>query len=211
VRAASDDARWPEMAKSGFLSPVRLPFRHHVHHSLGDGGSGPPKIICPAKTHPVHRSLGEGGRTPEFTTTKSAKNAKKIELEAGQPFLPASCGSAILLEHRALAVLPPHCVLHDRPSKSKLSKWAFKRSKRRSYASAWRRGSRFFLLPSDFSEIAACLHSWNDDAWDDQMKSDLASSKLDKMLAQVNADIAQNKIRALLASLLLAEKAETSG
>ncbi|HZM06014.1 MAG TPA: hypothetical protein VFC44_23685 [Candidatus Saccharimonadales bacterium] len=43
------------------------------------------------------------------------------------------------------------------------------------------------------------------------MKSDLASSKLDKMLAQVNADIAQNKIRAPLASLLLAEKAETSG
>ena len=73
------------------------------------------------------------------------------------------------------------------------------------------RASSFFLLPSDFSEIAACLHSWNDDAWDDQMKSDLASSKLDKMLAQVNADIAQNKIRALLASLLLAEKAETSG
>jgi len=59
------------------------------------------------------------------------------------------------------------------------------------------RASSFFLLPSDFSEIAACLHSWNDDAWDEKVKSDLASSKLDKILGQVDADIAQNKFRGM--------------
>jgi len=47
------------------------------------------------------------------------------------------------------------------------------------------------------AEIAACLHSWSDDAWDEKMKSDLASGKLDKMLAQVDADMAQNKIRGM--------------
>jgi hypothetical protein len=38
------------------------------------------------------------------------------------------------------------------------------------------------------ADVAACLHSWNDDAWDEQMKRDLASGKLDKILAQVDAD-----------------------
>jgi hypothetical protein len=44
------------------------------------------------------------------------------------------------------------------------------------------------------AEVAACLHSWNDDGWDEQMKRDLASGKLDKILARVDADIAENKI-----------------
>jgi hypothetical protein len=43
------------------------------------------------------------------------------------------------------------------------------------------------------AEVAACLHSWNNDEWDEQMKRDLASGKLDKILAQVDADIAENK------------------
>ena len=43
------------------------------------------------------------------------------------------------------------------------------------------------------AEVAACLHSWNDDQWDEQMKRDLASGKLDKILARVDADIAENK------------------
>jgi hypothetical protein len=44
------------------------------------------------------------------------------------------------------------------------------------------------------AEVAACLHLWNDDEWDEQMKRDLASGKLDKILGRVDADIAENKI-----------------
>jgi hypothetical protein len=43
------------------------------------------------------------------------------------------------------------------------------------------------------AEVAACLHSWHDDEWDEQMKRDLAAGKLDKILSRVDADIAQNK------------------
>jgi hypothetical protein len=45
------------------------------------------------------------------------------------------------------------------------------------------------------AEVAACLHSWSDDEWDEKMKRDLASGKLDKILVQVDADIAKNRIR----------------
>ena len=44
------------------------------------------------------------------------------------------------------------------------------------------------------AEVAACLHSWNDDEWDEQMKRDLASGRLDNILAQVDADIADNEL-----------------
>ena len=47
------------------------------------------------------------------------------------------------------------------------------------------------------AEVAACLHSWNDDGWDEQMKRDLASGKLDKILSRVDADMAENKIRGM--------------
>jgi hypothetical protein len=47
------------------------------------------------------------------------------------------------------------------------------------------------------AEVAACLHSWSDDEWDEKMKRDLASGKLNKILAQVDADIAKNKTRAM--------------
>ena len=47
------------------------------------------------------------------------------------------------------------------------------------------------------AEVAACLHSWNDDEWDEKMKIDLASGKLDKILSEVDADIAKNKIRGM--------------
>jgi len=47
------------------------------------------------------------------------------------------------------------------------------------------------------AEVAACLHSWNEDAWDEQMKRDLGSGKLDKLLARVDADIAENKTRGM--------------
>jgi hypothetical protein len=47
------------------------------------------------------------------------------------------------------------------------------------------------------AEVAACLHSWNDDEWDEQMKRDLAGGKLDTILARVDADIAENKTRGM--------------
>jgi hypothetical protein len=53
------------------------------------------------------------------------------------------------------------------------------------------------LTLEERAEVAACLHSWNDDEWDEKMKRDLASGKLDKTLAQVDADIAENKIRGM--------------
>jgi hypothetical protein len=40
----------------------------------------------------------------------------------------------------------------------------------------------------------SCLHSWSDDEWDQKMKRDLASGKLDKILARVDEDIAKNRI-----------------
>jgi len=53
------------------------------------------------------------------------------------------------------------------------------------------------LSLAERAEVAASLHSWKDDGWDEQIKHDLASGKLDKILAQVDADIAENKIRGL--------------
>ena len=50
------------------------------------------------------------------------------------------------------------------------------------------------LTLEERADVAACLHSWHDDEWDEQMKRDLAAGKLDKVLAQVDADIGKNKI-----------------
>ena len=44
------------------------------------------------------------------------------------------------------------------------------------------------------AEIARCLHGWEDDAWDGQMRQDLASGKLDPLLAKVDGDIEQGKL-----------------
>jgi len=35
------------------------------------------------------------------------------------------------------------------------------------------------------TELAAWLHGWNDDDWDEQMKRDIASGKLDDVLREV--------------------------
>jgi len=35
------------------------------------------------------------------------------------------------------------------------------------------------------AELAAWLHGWNDDEWDEQMKRDIASGKLDDVLRGV--------------------------
>jgi len=45
------------------------------------------------------------------------------------------------------------------------------------------------------AEVAASLHEWKDDAWDEQMKRDVAAGKLDKLLEEVDADITNGKLR----------------
>jgi hypothetical protein len=51
------------------------------------------------------------------------------------------------------------------------------------------------LTLEERAEVAACLHDWKDDEWDEQMKCDLAAGKLDKFLNEVDADIAAGKLR----------------
>ena len=51
------------------------------------------------------------------------------------------------------------------------------------------------VVAQERADVAACLHSWNDDEWDEQMKRDVASGKFDRIVAQVDADIAANKLR----------------
>jgi hypothetical protein len=53
------------------------------------------------------------------------------------------------------------------------------------------------LTVEERAEVAACLHSWKDDEWDEKMKRDLDAGKLDKIVAQVDADIAANKTRGM--------------
>ena len=45
------------------------------------------------------------------------------------------------------------------------------------------------LTLAERAEVAHCLNHWQDDAWDEQMKSDLAAGKLDRLLARVDADV----------------------
>lgn len=39
------------------------------------------------------------------------------------------------------------------------------------------------------AELAAWLHGWKDDEWDEQMKRDVAAGKLDHILREVDEDI----------------------
>jgi len=45
------------------------------------------------------------------------------------------------------------------------------------------------------AELAAWLHGWNDDDWDEQMKRDIASGKLDDVLREVEDDIKAGRVR----------------
>ena len=45
------------------------------------------------------------------------------------------------------------------------------------------------------AELAAWLHGWNDDQWDEQMKRDIASGKLDSVLHEVEEDIKADRVR----------------
>jgi hypothetical protein len=50
------------------------------------------------------------------------------------------------------------------------------------------------LTLEERAEVARCLHVWEDDDWDEQMKRDLAAGKLDKSLAQVDEDIRHGRL-----------------
>ena len=39
------------------------------------------------------------------------------------------------------------------------------------------------------AELAAWLHGWKDDDWDEQMKRDIANGKLDHVLREIDEDI----------------------
>lgn len=45
------------------------------------------------------------------------------------------------------------------------------------------------------AELAAWLHGWKDDQWDDQMKRDIASGKLDDVLREIEEDIKTGRVR----------------
>ena len=45
------------------------------------------------------------------------------------------------------------------------------------------------------AELAAWLHGWNDDEWDEQMKREVASGKLDTVLHEVEEDIKAGRVR----------------
>ena len=45
------------------------------------------------------------------------------------------------------------------------------------------------------AELAAWLHGWNDDDWDEQMKRDIASGKLDTVLHELEEDIKAGRVR----------------
>ena len=39
------------------------------------------------------------------------------------------------------------------------------------------------LTLAERAEVASCLNQWQDDAWDEQMQSDLAAGKLAELLS----------------------------
>jgi hypothetical protein len=45
------------------------------------------------------------------------------------------------------------------------------------------------------AELAAWLHGWRDDEWDEQMKRDVAAGKLDRILREVDEDIRAGHLR----------------
>ena len=47
------------------------------------------------------------------------------------------------------------------------------------------------------AEVARCLHEWEDDVWDKQIRQDLAAGKLNGLLAKVDDDIEHGKLRDL--------------
>ena len=44
------------------------------------------------------------------------------------------------------------------------------------------------------AELAAWLHGWKDDDWDEEMKRDIANGKLDHILHEVDEDIRSGRL-----------------
>jgi hypothetical protein len=53
------------------------------------------------------------------------------------------------------------------------------------------------LTLEERAEVARCLHEWQDAPWDKQIQQDLDAGKLDRLLAKVDNDIAEGKLRDL--------------
>lgn len=53
------------------------------------------------------------------------------------------------------------------------------------------------LPQSDVRQLAAWLQEYIDQMWDLQIEEDLASGRLDSLIAKAEADIAANKVRDL--------------
>jgi hypothetical protein len=53
------------------------------------------------------------------------------------------------------------------------------------------------LPESEVRNLAKWLQEYLDDAWDKQIESDVASGKLDRLIAQAETDIAANNVRDL--------------
>jgi hypothetical protein len=45
------------------------------------------------------------------------------------------------------------------------------------------------------AELAAWLHDWKSDEWDEQMKRDIASGKLDAVLRELDADVRAGRLK----------------
>ena len=45
------------------------------------------------------------------------------------------------------------------------------------------------------AELAAWLHGWQDDEWDEQIKRDVAAGKFDHILREVDEDIRAGRLR----------------
>jgi hypothetical protein len=53
------------------------------------------------------------------------------------------------------------------------------------------------LTLEERAEITRCLGNWRDDEWDEQMKSDITTGKLDELLSKVDNDIVKGNLRDL--------------
>ena len=51
------------------------------------------------------------------------------------------------------------------------------------------------LSLSDRQRLERMLHGWEDDEWDQQISRDAASGKLDELLAEVDDDIDNDRLR----------------
>lgn len=53
------------------------------------------------------------------------------------------------------------------------------------------------LPEADVRQLSAWLQEYLADMWDQQMEADVASGKLDKLIAEAEADIAANRVKDL--------------